>query len=1576
MGASDAIVIGEAWISEHFFTTDAKSQSFLAKVVERRKAWDDADVETTRSRFLAARGDLESTLASLSERVERAGDDAATARIDAATAKAELAADLATLTKTLVGVLGFDRDGLVVDRDGPLQRISTPGLTGAAPLVIVEAWPVDSPEALLAKDADTLLTPYVVDEENADKPITSVARLLSTLFVADDAPRFALVLAGRWALVAEQERWAEGRYLAVDLQLVCERNDTKRGGEIDRALTCLGPESLAPNADGDIWWTATLEESVKHTVGVSQDLREGVRLSIEIIANEVVARRREQGLDPLPADQAQPLAKQSLRFLYRILFLLYAEASPELGVLPVGAPEYQQGYSLDRLRDLTLVELTTLRSRAGTHLYDSLDVLFRLVDRAPDRDRTTEPGVTEGLTFRQLRADLFKPEAVKHISDVRLGNVAVQQVLRNLLLSKESRGRDRGFISYAELGINQLGAVYEGLMSYTGFFAEEDLYEVAKGGDASKGSWVVPVDRADGITENDFVRTTDPVTSEAVPVLHQRGTFVYRLSGRDRQQSASYYTPEVLTRFTVGQALDELLGEKTEKMTAREILDLTICEPALGSGAFAIEAVRQLAERYLRKRQEELGETIDPDEYPKRLQEVKAYLALHQVYGVDLNATAVELAEISLWLDTMGESLDAPWFGLHLRRGNSLIGARRAMFRLSQVEKKTWLKDVPEDWPLADVDTDLLATDPAAALGGRIHHFLLPAEGWGSAVDVREAKELAPEALERLKVWRKTVLVKPTKAQQKQLADLAIRVEQLWQLALARLRIAEQEIRRSIPVWGATDLPVGGSVQREQIEAALHDARGALGRLTRVMDAWCALWFWPLTDTWTTEAVDGVRVRIQPPSFDQWIDALQQLLGRHEGKKRGGAGQERLTSGISWDELSVAESLDLGFASAASVEAVKVAHPWLATCEAIADRYGFFHWQIGFAPAFANRGGFDVHVGNPPWVRPKTDVDALLAEGDPWWQLSAEQSPEQRMRKRVETLALTGVSDGVLDGATDSVVVSAFLGSSQQFRLLVGLQPDLYRCFMERVWENQSERGVSGLIHLETHFTDEKAGVLRENAYLRLRRHWHFINELKLFDIQHQRMYGVNIYGSKKDLPNFRSASYLYHPETAIRSVKHSGIGDEPGLKTLDGNWDVRPHLARVIDVTSDSLATWLRLLDDGIGPVGRARMLHVVNASSAAVLDRLTQAQRVGSLSPWFSQGWREDDDVKKGRIGVDWGRPSSWSRAVVQGPSIHVANLFHKFPNSTMLHQTDYHDVDLESLARDEVPITAYKVRLDDLEADAAYTRWGDEVEISARTLYRVAWRSMAAPTGERTLMPVILPPGVSHLKQSIFALGSPDWDASLIARVAAFLSSLCCDLAVRVAPKSGILYRTVAQLPFERSGWIPEIALRILRLSCLTEAFSALWEEAYMPEFAEDSWTTDQLDGPLGGRGASWGESTPLRVAAERRQALLEIDVLVSMCLGVGIDQLCSVYRTQFPVLMGKDRARVYDRRGRLVPKEVLLRAARGEGDLSADERTATNTAGNTYTYELPFRPLDREHDMRVAYAGFERRLRERS
>lgn len=609
---SDAFIVGEDWISEHYFNTESAKQSFQGRVIARRKDWDEresAGEKTARSRLAAAGAALTALLST----VDTDADGDAVIEVDADRYRSEVLSPLAT-------ALGYDDARWHRETSGPITLLAPKDATDVSAAMLF-ARPVADVVDLLSKNKPTLLEPFLPEDETDE--VMSVARALSWLFTSDDAPAFAVVLSGAKALVVERERWAEGRYLAVDLQLALDRNEVKkRGGEFDRAVAALAAESVAPDLDGTTWWTETLEDSVKHTVGVSKDLRDGVRESIEIISNEVVRRRAAQGLDPLPASEANTLARQSLRYLYRVLFLLFAEASPELRVLPVGAPEYALGYGLDRLRELVLVELGE-ESRHRTHLHESLDTLFRLVDAGHEKSiATDEADLPEGLEFHPLSADLFRRESVALIDAAKLGDGALQRVLSLLLLTREERtkkGGDRGFISYADLGINQLGAVYEGLMSYSGFFAETDLFEVAKDGDSSKGSWVVPVERAHDIAKQHFVMSEDPITHERVQRRYRGGEFVFRLSGRERQTSASYYSPEVLTKFVVGQALEELLDQEGHTTSAEEILSLSVCEPALGSGAFAIEAVRQLADEYLSRREREIGERIDPDERPREL---------------------------------------------------------------------------------------------------------------------------------------------------------------------------------------------------------------------------------------------------------------------------------------------------------------------------------------------------------------------------------------------------------------------------------------------------------------------------------------------------------------------------------------------------------------------------------------------------------------------------------------------------------------------------------------------------------------------------------------------------------------------------------------------------------------------------------------------------------------------------------------------------------------------------------------------------------------------------------------------
>ncbi|MCL1800583.1 MAG: class I SAM-dependent DNA methyltransferase, partial [Promicromonosporaceae bacterium] len=171
----------------------------------------------------------------------------------------------------------------------------------------------------------------------------------------------------------------------------------------------------------------------------------------------------------------------------------------------------------------------------------------------------------------------------------------------------------------------------------------------------------------------------------------------------------------------------------------------------------------------------------------------------------------------------------------------------------------------------------------------------------------------------------------------------------------------------------------------------------------------------------------------------------------------------------------------------------------------------------------------------------------------------------------------------------------------------------------------------------------------------------------------------------------------------------------------------------------------------------------------------------------------------------------------------------------------------------------------------------------------------------------------------------------------------------------PKSDILFSVIDRLPYISDHAISsQITLRVLRLNCLTSAYANLWREC---------------------TGTEWTPDESLRNDAERRQALIEIDALVALALGVTIDELIIIYRTQFPVLRSYDNGTsnsndyVFDVNGRLVPTTVRQAWKTKGNGLTAEERTATHPgSGISYTYELPFARKDREADLRAAYLRF--------
>ncbi len=1441
--------------------------------------------------------------------------------------------------------------------------------------------------------AGLLLQPFTREAGKVD--ITSVAAAPGELFSADEPPRFVLVCAGTIVLLAERAKWAEGRFLAVDLDHALERNDTTARGELESIAALFSADALVPGLlDGEEAGTSFFDEvddrSTRHAVGVSKELREGMRRSVEILANEVIQQRLARNLGVYggenridPAD----LTRQCLRYLYRLIVLLYAESRPELGVLPTNDDAYLAGYSLDRLRELVLVELDDDHAREGTHLDESLRLLFDLVndgyhaegaaqtlvfDLAPP-DADQQRSVEDYLQFPGLDATIFDPGSTPLLDSITLRNEALQKVLVLLMLNRESkRAKDqRGFISYAQLGINQLGAVYEGLMAYTGFFADQDLYEVAKHGDPSDGTWMVPVAEADDYGEEVFVAAVDPITDREDRVRHERGSFVYRLAGRDRQRSASYYTPEVLTACVVRHALAELLGTDDYARVpggsagvaeARQILDLTVCEPALGSGAFLNEAINQLSAEYLKRRQAELGETLDAERYQQELQKVKAHFALHQCYGVDLNATAVELAEVSLWLNCMYPGLKAPWFGLRLRRGNSLVGARRATWKARQLKDKVWAKDKasnavpPLDRPLA-----------AALEPEEIHHFLLPGHGWGAVSGRKEAKELAPDQAKSLTNWRKAILSAPSAHDADRLCALAAGVERLWAEATDVLDRLDQRLRRPLGLYGMDDDDGAPADDRRAAEKILNNPESALGRLRLVMDAWVGLWFWTL---------DG---DVAPPTWREWLTTLDRIVGSEPTEP---VGQLDLFA----DLAAIEAAEQRRAAGRESVMSIAPGAHWLRRAEELARHEGAWHWELEFAPRF-REGGFDLQVGNPPWVRPTWRDDLVLAEWDPWWGTNEKGSESERRTRRTRDLASAACRTSYLDEVASGEGLVAVLASPQIRERLAGIQINLYMSFMDTVFRHTSTRGASGLVHPEGHLLDPSAGTLRASAYVRLRRHMMFYNELRLFEeVHHQTEYGVNIYGPEEAI-GFLNLTNLLAPATAEGSLAHSGEGVPPGIKTPSGEWDQRPHRDRVVVVDRDVLSDWARLFDEPGTPPERARLLRPLTRQDLDALSVLAeQPVRLADHEYYWTSGWHEKGAKTDGMIRWETAVPESWNEVILQGPHFSVATPFAKQPNDPCRHNLDYQDWDIEGLALNAIPRTNYQRACSRGVYEANLAHWNGRL---CTDYWRAVHRLMTQSALERSLHCAILVPGAIHIHG---AQSTAFKDLGSTLRWSALASSLPLDYITKVLGVANISDTYLRRFPLPSSGPLDSpLTLRLLRLNCLTLDYGQLWSGGFDPAWKADRWADALfLRLALGDVQDEWTITTPLRRDFERRLALVEIDALAALMLGLTAEQLCAMYRTQFAVLRKYEYAMAFDSEGRKIcahHQSAGYRQAQVQQEAKDHERDPKwRSVWKLYEqweedpdsvdwedqYFPPFTRPDRELEMSRAYNEFKRRL----
>jgi hypothetical protein len=465
-----------------------------------------------------------------------------------------------------------------------------------------------------------------------------------------------------------------------------------------------------------------LDDSRKFQNEVSERLAEQVLHALyELLRGFQAAHDASKGEllhDPL-SGHPDEVYRALLTVILRLVFLLYAE---ERDMLPEDET-FLRYYSLaglyERLREDAALFPDTMDQRYGA--WAQLLVLFRMIHDGAESSAISLPK-RHGVLFdpdrfpflegRQWRSSRQNHE---RIDPPRVPDGTIYRALENLLVLDGER------ISYRALDVEQIGSVYETMMGFRleiatgrsiavksqkkqGAPTAVDLEALLREPGTKREKSIQ--DHADRkLTDNVKKAVSEAATIEdlhaallpvidaaATPDLVSKGAMVLQPS-EERRRSGSHYTPRALTepivRATLEPILTRLHGEDGQSSRAAQILELKVCDPAMGSGAFLVEACRQLGDALV-EAWHACGQVPaipgDEDEvlFARRL------IAQRCLYGVDKNPVAVDLAKVSLWLVTLARDHALTFVDHALRQGDSLVGLSR-----KQIESFHWEGDAP-----------------------------------------------------------------------------------------------------------------------------------------------------------------------------------------------------------------------------------------------------------------------------------------------------------------------------------------------------------------------------------------------------------------------------------------------------------------------------------------------------------------------------------------------------------------------------------------------------------------------------------------------------------------------------------------------------------------------------------------------------------------------------------------------------------------------------------------------------------------------------------------------------------------
>lgn len=421
-------------------------------------------------------------------------------------------------------------------------------------------------------------------------------------------------------------------WLELDLGIILEE---ERYSDF-KALWLILHSSRASNSTNELSWELWRKEGLEQGTRVREGLRQGVTKALINLGQGFLNTPGEGNkklIEALESGELSPMGfyQEILRLIYRLLFLYTIE---ERGFLHPGDPKnpvvesrqkiYRQGYSMARLRDLSL-----RRSNIDGYqdLWKGLQIVFLALNRG--EEILDLPGL----------GGIFATDQCPHIDVSSLSNSYLLKATKDLRWTINSG--TLALVDYKNMGPEEFGSVYESLLELVPII---DL--------GTKHFGFIGIEGETGNSQ-----------------------------GNARKITGSYYTPNSLVQELIKSTLDPVikdrLSQDIDKSPVEKILSITVVDPSCGSGHFLLAAARRLAEKLAQVRSDD--GSITPTEYRHSLREV----IIHCIYGVDRNPMAVELARMALWLEGFETGKALGFLDHHLQVGDSLLG----LLDLSMLEK-------------------------------------------------------------------------------------------------------------------------------------------------------------------------------------------------------------------------------------------------------------------------------------------------------------------------------------------------------------------------------------------------------------------------------------------------------------------------------------------------------------------------------------------------------------------------------------------------------------------------------------------------------------------------------------------------------------------------------------------------------------------------------------------------------------------------------------------------------------------------------------------------------------------------